>query len=282
MVYQTTQENKAQQLEEHGFCIINDVFGEKQLQPRRDLVNQIIEFYERDNADPFDGEGCVYRRHRVDQGVLYDVYQRYPSFQQMASEENVLDVVEGVLGPNIYLYVNSVVYKPKDGDNEVPFHQDFMDRPDESDRYIAWMPLYDATRENGCLKVIPGSHTDGFKSYHVEEGETHHTRLNEDQYDSDVVEYLEMKAGDVLFFHQHLMHGSDEVSSSAPRHAFRSVYKAPYPDDVITPRGGPIMLRGGYPESLKTAGAAAKRTESRKKGIIKKGIHYVGRQLQEM
>jgi len=277
-----TIRNTGEMLSENGFCVIEDVFDEDELQVRRDLVNETIDFYEAGNADPFDGEHSEYSRHRVDQGVLYDVFQRYPPFQEMATNERVLDTVESVLGSNIYLYVNSVVYKPEDGANEVPFHQDFMDRPEESDRYIAWMPLYDATRENGCLKVIPGSHKEGFGSYHVEEGETHHTRLDKDQYDEEEIEYLEMEAGDVLLFHQHLMHGSDEVTSSKPRHAFRSVYKAPSPDDVVTPRGGPVMLRGGDPESLRAADATAERSEPEEEGTVKKGLHFIGRRLQEI
>lgn len=271
-----------QKLREDGFVVLNDVFSEDELEPRRQLVDEIIEYEKAGYTHPLSGDDCPYLDHRTDQGALYGVFQRHPQFQSMASNNDVLDAVEAILGPHLYLYVNSVVYKPPEGKNEVPMHQDFMSRADESDRYIAWMPLYDATRDNGCLKVVPGTHTEADLEWHRVEGETHHDRLNQDQFDESEIRYLPIDAGDVLVFNQHLVHGSDEVTSEAPRHAFRAVYKAPSKDDIKIPRGGQIMLRGGEPTKLSDSGIDKRKQPDTEEPLPKRALHAIGRRLQEI
>jgi ectoine hydroxylase-related dioxygenase (phytanoyl-CoA dioxygenase family) len=40
-----------------------------------------------------------------------------------------------------------------------PWHQDFAFNVDDRDTTVNfWIPLADATRENGCMRFIPGSH----------------------------------------------------------------------------------------------------------------------------
>lgn len=270
-------------IHEDGFCILRDVFTEDYLESKRELVHDIIEYREEGYVDPLTGPDTEYMDHRVDQGVLYDVFWRYPKLQDMPRNERILDAVESVIGPNIYLYATSVVYKPPEGRNEVPLHQDYLGRADESERYIAWMPLYDATKNNGCLKAIPGSHKDGFRDYYTVEGETHHKRLEESEYSEDNLEYFEMGAGDVLLFHHQLIHGSDEVTVDDPRHAYRAVYKSPSKEDIEMPRGSPIMLRGGDPESLKRGGQDVPMDEiGDNRTIFKRALHHLGRKLQNV
>lgn len=236
----------SQELLDKGFLILRNVVSGDELVPLRQLIDEVIECEEAGVRDPFAG---TYLEHRTDQGVLYDVYQRHPEFHALAHNDRILDVLVPVLGDNIYLYVNSVVYKPKGRRNGVPWHQDFLSRPQESRRYIAWVSLHQANRENGCLKVIPGSHKAGYLPWHRIGGETHHDRVKSEFVDETLAVYLELDEGDAVIFDQCLLHSSDEVATDAPRMAFRVVYKAL--DSIEVPRGAPIVVRGGRPKSLK-------------------------------
>lgn len=140
------------------------------------------------------------------------------------------------------------MYKPRERNNEVPWHQDFLSRPNESTKFIAWIAIDNATRENGCIKVIPGSHTNGFYQWHRVKGETHHDRISDDLIDTSKAVYVEIDAGDVLIFNQYLLHSSERSNSDHPRRAYRVVYKKI--DSLDIPRGSPIMLSGGSPEGL--------------------------------
>ena len=264
-------------LSDNGYTILKNVFSEDALAGIRDLTQRVTQYAERGLEDPF---SKYYLRHRADQGVLYDLYHRHPAFRVFAENHRILDALETALGPDIYLYENSLIYKPPGKHNGVPWHQDFISRPDEPVKYIVWMALDRATRANGCVKVIPGSHKSGFLPWHRVEGETHHDRVNPECVDESKAMYVELDAGDVLIFNQLLLHSSDEVDTDQPRRAYRVSYQGL--DTVFTPRSTPIVLRGGEPESL--ASRYNKPYVEQPKveispGVAKRVLHAVGWRL---
>ena len=103
-----------------------------------------------------------------------------------------------------------------------------------------------ATRENGCLQVIPHSH---------ELGRLDHI-LTGDQAGADParvaavltrlpLEHIEMEPGDALFFHPNLLHRSDQNTSEHPRWSMICCYNAarndPYADSHH-PRYTPLAI----------------------------------------
>jgi phytanoyl-CoA hydroxylase len=235
-----------QQFEENGFIILKKVFNEKKLEEIRELHSEIVRSSEKNFQDPFKPWSL---EHRLDNGVLYDLYQRHPEFQDMAKNNQILDSLTEILGENIYLYSNSLIYKPKNKKNGVPWHQDFMARVDEPLKMIAWIAIDKVTKENGTVKVIPGSHKKGHLPYYIIPGETHHTRVNEEYIEQDKVIYVELDPGDVLIFNMLLLHASDEVHTEIPRRVYRCAYQS-MQDNIYTPRQSPIVLKGGRPDFL--------------------------------
>ncbi len=256
-----------------GYLILRSVFTEEQLQPIRELADEIIGHAELGLEDVFEDP---YMKHRSDQGALYDLYQRHPEFHPFAQNKRILDAVSDYLGDDIVLYVNSMIYKPEGRNNEVPWHQDFLSRPDETDKLIVWMAMDDAKIENGCLKVIPGTHTTGGFPWYRVKGETHHDRIKLDGVDLTKAQYCELNAGDVLIFHQHVLHGSDKVDTPTARRGYRVAYQAISRNKV--PRGGAIVVRGGRPNSLKNK--FTKKAEVTP--AVKDFLHKVGKRLIDM
>lgn len=153
------------------------------------------------------------------------------------------------MGNSFYLYVSSFLYKPNNVSNEVPWHQDFMNRPDKSEKITTWISLDNSHIKNGCLKLIPGSHKHGFREWFNAKGETHHNRLKQDFFNIEDAIYVEMNACDILVFSNYLIHSSEQNQSPVNRKELRFVYKSL--DNTAIPRGSPIMMRGGMPEHLK-------------------------------
>jgi len=236
------------QFEEQGFVILKKVFTEEKLKEIRNLQEKIVDYADKNLEDPFSPWSL---EHRNDQGVLYDLYQRHPEFQEMAKNKEILDCLENVLGENIYLYDNSLVYKPKGKKNGVAWHQDFISRPTEPLKIIVWMALDNVTKENGTVQVIPGSHKQGHLPWHRVDGETHHDRVNMEyvEKDKDKIIYAELEAGDVLLFNMLVLHGSDEIHTDEQRRVYRCSYQS-MEKKVFTPRQSPIVMRGGSPEFL--------------------------------
>ena len=85
--------------------------------------------------------------------------------------------------------------------------------------------ITDANRENGCLQVIKGSHKMG-RVEHGFSGE----QVGASQRFVDLalktmdLMYVELKAGDVLFFHSNLLHRSEANLSDKPRWSMISCY----------------------------------------------------------
>lgn len=82
-----------------------------------------------------------------------------------------------------------------------------------------------ATRENGCLQVIKGSHRMGRVEHGVAGGQVGADleRVDEALHRMELV-FVEMNAGDTLFFHSNLLHRSDSNRSEAARWSLISAY----------------------------------------------------------
>jgi len=84
-----------------------------------------------------------------------------------------------------------------------------------------------ATRENGCLQVLRGSHNLG-RIDHVLTGDQAGAdleRVNEILKRLELI-HVEMDPGDVLFFHANLLHRSDQNRSDNPRWSMICCYNA--------------------------------------------------------
>ncbi len=74
--------------------------------------------------------------------------------------EPVLAVVRHFQGgDNLLLKFSSVFMKPAKTGSATPWHQDNgLWRDGETEPFNIWMAIDPATRENGCLQFLPGSH----------------------------------------------------------------------------------------------------------------------------
>jgi phytanoyl-CoA hydroxylase len=263
-------------LKEKGYVIIKGVFDEETLQKYRSLTERIVKYGDTVQEDPFQN---FYLKHRTDQGALYDLFQRHPEFQDLAKNKIILDTMVPILGEDILLYENSLVYKPKSRGNAVPWHQDFISRPDEPLKLIAWIAFDNVRIENGAMKVIPGTHKNGFMEWYRVKKETHHDRIRPELIDESKAVYAEMNAGDVLIFNQLLCHSSDECHSDMPRRAYRVAYQGF--DNIAVPRGTPIVVRGGLPENLYNRYGEGK-YHHEELPLIRRGLRYIGRRLAKI
>ncbi len=107
----------------------------------------------------------------------------------------------------------------------------------------AWIAFTDATRENGCLKLIPGSHRtwryDEKASLRYDDTSNDHTffgydyselRLDKDwDPDAERVAHLEMKAGQFIIFTARCIHGSNPNVSRKQRMGFSARRAHPCP-----------------------------------------------------
>ncbi|MBM08832.1 MAG: phytanoyl-CoA dioxygenase family protein [Magnetovibrio sp.] len=143
------------------------------------------------------------------------------SFLKYARDPNILDMVEQILGPDIILWNSSFFAKPEKNGKETPWHQDGEYWPlSPLATCTVWIAIDDATKDNGCLKFMRGSHKDKMLRPHLtndNQNFTLHQQIRDSEYDDDKAIYLELKAGQMSLHDVYLVHGSEANLSSKPR-----------------------------------------------------------------
>lgn len=138
-------------------------------------------------------------------------------FQGLGLHANIRSVLTRILGPDIRMFRNSLLLKPPEVGSAKGMHQDSPYWPiAPMDLCSCWFPLDNATRENGCMAVIPASHRGGARPHvHVQDDYV----VDEAHYNADEMVMLPMQAGDGLFFHSLLLHYTAPNRSQSWRRA---------------------------------------------------------------
>ena len=133
----------------------------------------------------------------------------------------VLDMVGQVIGPDFLLWGTTVFGKPAGTGKRVPWHQDgeyWPIRPLAT--CSAWIALDDATPENGCLRVIPGSHKQHRLRAHSRNDADDlalNQELDADEYDEADAADIVLEAGQLSLHDVYLVHGSEPNRSTRRR-----------------------------------------------------------------
>jgi len=81
-----------------------------------------------------------------------------PALFEWLFADEVLDLVESLLGPDIALFSSHFICKPKGNGKRVPWHEDshyWKAMLDPMEVVTVWLAIDPSTEENGCMKVIP-------------------------------------------------------------------------------------------------------------------------------
>ena len=113
--------------------------------------------------------------------------------------------------------------KPAGKGHDLTWHQDRWTDLDRDPLVTVWTALDDATIENGCVKIIPGSHTWGLVNPENASGFLDPEQIDERTRRVEHV-YLELDAGEVVLLHNWLMHSSGTNHTDVPRRAFSACY----------------------------------------------------------
>ncbi len=146
----------------------------------------------------------------------------------LATHPAVLDVMEALLGQDLFVHSTRVFYKHPHDPAYVSWHQDgtysnLNSKPAPS----AWIALSQSTPENGCLRVVRGSHKNG-KLPHVEtfaeDNLLNHGEEVTAHIDKSMVRDFVLEPGQMSIHHVNLIHGSNPNRSATSRIGFAISY----------------------------------------------------------
>jgi ectoine hydroxylase len=220
-------EDEVRRYHKDGYVLVNQMLDttEINLLARAAREDRVLDLHSFGRAD---GEGGTVRLSLWNQptDTIYGMVARC---------ESIVDSAERLLDDEVYHYHSKMIMKDAKVGGAWTWHQDYgywyqngVLFPHLTSAFIA---VDRATKENGCLQVIKGSHEFG-RIEHVLTGEqagADQVRVQEILKRLELV-YVEMEPGDVLFFHANTLHRSDQNRSNHPRWSMICCYNTKHND----------------------------------------------------
>lgn len=212
-----------------GFLIVRGLMQKKSVDMLFELSEKVrlanakqVKEAAPDSSDPLKEEFAKATR-------LHMLSRIEPDAEQGMLHPRVLDVLEALLGPDVYA-LQSMMFLNPPGRGGQGWHQDSCYIKTHPDTLIgAWMALESVDEENGCLWVVPGSNHEpvhppeeiGGGNVHSVDAFSDLNQVKNVSHMDDEVNTLSrivakypspipvvLEPGDVLFFHSHLFHRS--------------------------------------------------------------------------
>jgi ectoine hydroxylase-related dioxygenase (phytanoyl-CoA dioxygenase family) len=175
-------------------------------------------------------------------------------FLALARNEEILDAVEQLIGPDIILWGCHVFCKPAGDGHETPWHQDghyWPIRPLAT--CTVWVALDESVTENGCLRVIPRSHLARTSHPHLHEDRQDlalQQRLPDSAFDAGTAVDLQLQPGQMSMHDVYMIHGA-QANRSAKRRAGVALRYMPG-SSVFERNLDPVAGRSGVPTAFST------------------------------
>ena len=157
------------------------------------------------------------------------------------------DILEDILGPDVDCFLSQYIFK-NPGAWGQPWHQDSSYFPfDREPQVAAWLATSEATLENGCLVVLPGSHKESLHEHLPDEREGSnygYTEIKDHDFSKEIP--MTLSKGDLLLFHSFLMHKSYDNNSNFRRTAmvYHFAETGTNFGDIDSPTNEWISIRG--------------------------------------
>lgn len=223
------------QFRRDGYLVVEDVLDAACLQPMIDeltseITRRALELVEAGELSQtyedagFERQLALIGKETDMAAGLWDAKFIRPAFFNVLVNPALLDVVGALVGPEI---IANSVYRlrpkvPGHRKGAVPWHQDAAFLLPVCDKHLlvtAWIPLLDATVENGCLCVIPGAHKSGVFKHERRQSEDGYPYLHivSEEMPDTLPVHVPMRRGDVLLLTHLTPHASFENNSDVVR-----------------------------------------------------------------
>ena len=168
-----------------------------------------LERYESDSGGTVNGK-WRYKSHLV-----------FPWINRIMRLPKLLQLVEPLLGPDLMVWT-SHLYPKEPGDGRfISWHQDSAHWGLDSEQIVTlWLALTPVTEENGCMRMLPGTHRKGIVDHEdtwdpdniLTRGQTITNGIDE-----DLAVSVELAAGQCSLHHVNMFHASHPNTSDSRR-----------------------------------------------------------------
>ncbi len=153
-------------------------------------------------------------------GKVFKLHRR-PAFQTFLRDPRVAQILAEAVGPDVDCFLSQFIFKNRGAWGQ-PWHQDSHYFPFEPARPIIgmWLAVTEATLDNGCLHVLPGSQSEPLHEHITDRRQgALYGYVEIVDHDMSRSKPCLLKPGDLLVFDSHLMHRSTDNASESIRAA---------------------------------------------------------------
>ena len=153
-----------------------------------------------------------------------------PALFRWLFSPRILDIVESLIGPDIALWSSHFIAKPAGVGKRVPWHEDsayWGQVLDPMEVVTVWLAVDPSNTQNGCMRVIPGTHHNGYSEYEAVENAAANvfaTEMKAGQFDeSQAVDFV-LQPNHGSIHHAKVVHGSNANTSAMRRCGYTMRY----------------------------------------------------------
>ena len=174
-------------------------------------VRNEIEYIEKKWPDELEGLGRNYA-HLIS-----------PVLDKVSHNSKILDAVESIIGKDILVCGTTLFIKNPDKKGFVSFHQDAKYIGLEPHNWVTgWVAITDSNEENGCMRMLKGSHKEDLKFHNQKFDENNLLTRGQTVENVTISETTPviLKAGQLSLHHPQIVHGSGLNKSNDRRIGF--------------------------------------------------------------
>jgi hypothetical protein len=212
------------QFHRDGFFVLNTLTTLEDLNHIRELLDGLFDRYrELPPTLAFD-LGDV-KNHDGEQRMpqINSATQFEPRLKETLAFRNAEAIAKQLLGGGAYFNYDHAIYKPPRNGREVPWHQDLAYGHNANAICFNanfWIPLQDATLDNGCMQFIPHSHWGNLLPHHPVGHDPKVHTLASYEIDARTAVACPVKAGGATIQHGKTLHFTGPNNTDAPRRAW--------------------------------------------------------------
>lgn len=203
-------------------------------------LRQLAEQYLQQHAEPLEYEADVRYPGAPDSRIapggdtirrLLQAADRDSAFAEWGQQPELVQIMQQLLGHGeVYLvqnHHNCIMTKQPEYSSATLWHQDFRYwHYAENQLVTAWLALGEETPTNGCMRLIPGSHTMEFSAEQYDEAQFFRADLQQNRELMHQSMRAELAPGDVLLFHSGLLHAAGRNQTDLRKLALVFTYRS--------------------------------------------------------
>jgi ectoine hydroxylase-related dioxygenase (phytanoyl-CoA dioxygenase family) len=213
-----------------GYLTLPAITTSEEVERLRDIYDRLFAMRAgREEGNQFDLAGTDEEDEPATLPQILNPAKYAPELAKALYRANAQAIATQLLGPETEYMGEHAIFKPPRIGAETPWHQDeaYWNPALEYESLSVWLPLQEATLQNGCMQFIPSTHILEVQPHHNIAHDPRIHGLEVDEVDATKVVACPIPAGGATIHHCRTLHYAGPNHSDMPRRAYILLFRLP-------------------------------------------------------